>query len=113
MNGRPSSGFPLAPLVAFVVVQLAIGISAIAPWAISAGAGALGQTLGCRVDESGVQPCYLFGADIGGVLYGAGMFGWLILASLPAAFVVWIAHTLYTLVRLVRWQRRRACSPDG
>ncbi len=100
----------LSPALIFAGTQLAIVVFAIAPLLVSLFAGHLGGTLGCRVDESGAHPCMLWGFDIGEQLYSAGVFGWLMLASLPAGVVLWVAHILYTLVCLIRWRRRRSAA---
>lgn len=62
------------------------------------------NSLGCRVDEGSVHPCYLAGVSIGGALYTLGVMGWLMIAALPiAAFLVlgWI------VIEIVQFARRR------
>lgn len=97
-------------MLIFAAIQLAIVLFAIVPLLISLAAGRLSDTLGCRGDESGANPCMLWSLDIGAQLYHAGVFGWLILASLPAGVVLWVAHSLSTLVCLIRWPRRRSAA---
>ncbi|MES1950632.1 hypothetical protein S4A8_07235 [Salinisphaera sp. S4-8] len=92
----------------FLAVQLAIVLLAIAPMLVSVAAGQLGAALGCTVNEAGPHPCPLWGMDIGNTLSTAGVFGWLTLATLPAGAILWLAHILYTLVRLVRTYRQRS-----
>ena len=81
---------------------------AIAPMLVSVAAGQLGAALGCTVNEAGPHPCTLWGMDISDTLYSAGVFGWLTLATLPTGAALWLAHILYTLVRLVRAYRQRS-----
>lgn len=45
--------------------------------------GLLASALGCEVDESTVQPCWLWGMDLGGFLYAALVSGWLLMLSVP------------------------------
>lgn len=91
----------------FFGVQAVILLFAIAPMAIAVAAGQLGNALGCRVDESGAHPCPLWGMDIGEALYSAGVFGWLTLATLPTAALLWLVHVVHTLITRLRRRPRR------
>ncbi|MBE7732614.1 hypothetical protein [Devosia faecipullorum] len=51
----------------------------------------------CVVNEASVQPCIVWGMDWGGLLYGAGVMGWFMLATLPlggGALLVWLASLI-------------------
>lgn len=64
----------------------------VAPLVLALGAGAVASMLGCVLNEGSVNPCILFGADIGEILYTFGVLGWLTLIAVPfvgAALVVW------------------------
>ena len=89
----------LAGLVILVAVPLLVTLAA----------ALIAAMLGCRLDESGVHPCPLFGIDIGQGLYMFGMMFWFGLFALPIAaigLVVWLGFAIALLVR----RRRRSTS---
>ena len=56
----------------------------------------------CRVDEGSVHACSAAGIDIGPVLYGLGMSGWLILGLWPVMILtvlLWRALLVWVIVR--------------
>lgn len=57
-------------------------IIGIAPLASVVLAGLIAQWGGCALHEGFAQPCMVFGADIGGLLYTMAVMGWLMLISL-------------------------------
>ena len=79
---------------------------ALLPVGITLGAGFLAGSLGCALDEGSVHPCLLFGTDIGGALYTAGMMFWLGFLTLPLAALATLAFVLLCLIDLVRALRR-------
>jgi hypothetical protein len=54
---------------------------------------------GCRLDEGSVHPCKIIGVNIGGLLTGMFVCGWLALASLPFGFIALIVYTLIIIFR--------------
>ena len=81
-----------------------------APIAISLSAGLTASLLGCELHEGFVNACQLGGLEIGEILYTAGLFGWLSLATLPLSFVLIIGGggvlLLRKLVKKIRNEQR-------
>jgi hypothetical protein len=63
------------------------------------------SSLGCRVDEGSVHPCYLFGVSIGNALYTLGVMGWLMLVTLPIAVFLLVAWIVIEIVLFARRPR--------
>ncbi|GAA5514459.1 hypothetical protein Dcar01_03215 [Deinococcus carri] len=72
-------------------------------------ASAVATTHGCALDEGSVHPCIIAGWDAGGLLYGLGVLGWLMLVTLPLGA---IAGVVGLVLWLVAWVRKRKPSPD-
>lgn len=56
----------------------------------------------CRVDEGSVHPCSAAGINIGPVLYGLGMSGWLILGLWPVMILtvlIWCGLLVWAIAR--------------
>jgi hypothetical protein len=62
----------------------------------------LANSLGCRVDEGSVHPCYLFGISIGDALYAMGVMGWLMLVTLPLAAILVLAWIVIETIHFVK-----------
>ena len=61
---------------------------------------------GCKVDEGSVHPSVIGGKDYGQLLYTLGVFGWLILLTVPGgafAFIIWL---VVLLVHRWNWRKR-------
>ncbi|MBT9246111.1 hypothetical protein KM031_17665 (plasmid) [Gemmobacter fulvus] len=65
--------------IGLLILMVVIGI---APLVSVALAGLIAESNGCALHEGFAQPCIVFGADIGGVLYTMAVMGWLMLISL-------------------------------
>jgi hypothetical protein len=63
------------------------------------------NSLGCRVDEGSVHPCYLLGVSIGGALYTLGVMGWLMLVTLPMAAFLLLAWIVVEVMQYVGKRR--------
>lgn len=48
-------------------------------------AGTVANVLGCRLNEAASHPCYIFGINIGDLLYTMGVAGWYTFLSIPLA----------------------------
>lgn len=90
---------PAFPWKLYLGVFLSIALVALLPVLSVAIAGGIASLADCRLDEGNVHPCVILGADFGGLLYGMGVLGWLMLVTLPlgalAGFgwvLVWIGH---------------------
>ncbi len=60
---------------------------------------------GCRVDEAAVHPSPIGAVVIGGLLYGLGVSGWLLLASWPlalASVLFWAGCVIFAIGRRIR-----------
>ena len=75
---------------------------AIAPVALAIGAGVLGASLGCEVSDRSINPCSLWGHDIGERLYQFTFFGWLGLLTLPIGLALAAIGLVLLLVALLR-----------
>jgi hypothetical protein len=62
---------------------------------------------GCQVNEAFVQPCVILGIDLGGLLYGMGVLGWLMLVTLPAGAIALAALVVMLALHLLAWRRNR------
>jgi hypothetical protein len=90
-------------LIGYAVIAILSGW----PIALVAIAGLIASWNHCTLHEGFANPCIVNGRDIGSTLYGMGVMGWFMLATIPLgaiAFVVWtLAWTLWTIR-----QRRKA-----
>jgi hypothetical protein len=62
---------------------LVMALLAWVPALLFAAGFGLAHLTGCRVDEARTYPCPVAGHDIGGLLYGLLMMGWLLIPLLP------------------------------
>lgn len=65
----------------------------------------LAPALGCDVSGAGPLPCPVLGIDIGELLYGLGMMGWLMLISWPLLLAGLALLAVAGLIVLLRWVR--------
>jgi hypothetical protein len=75
------------------------------PILVALTAGLVAAALGCQLDEGNVHACPLLGVDLGTTLYVFGMFGWLMLVTIPVGgigFLVWLGFAVGLLVRRLR-----------
>jgi hypothetical protein len=70
-------------------------------------ASAIAQATGSRLDEGSAHPCIVFGVDVGGLLYGLFVMGWLSLVTLPTGVLGLIALTIALLVARARGDTKR------
>lgn len=94
MRGLWRAGLVLTLFAAlpFVVVEFLILIS---------------RVLDCDVSLARIQPCVVFGVDIGGMLTALGMMGWLMLLSWPLLLAGVALLAVAGLIALIRWTRDR------
>jgi hypothetical protein len=64
-------------------------------------ASAVASANGCRLDEAGAYPCVVAGVDVGGLLSGLFVLGWLMLLTLPLGAVVGVVGAV------LWWSRRK------
>ncbi|MGL4397609.1 MAG: hypothetical protein ACRCS9_13795 [Hyphomicrobium sp.] len=65
----------------------------------------LAALLGCELNEGTVEVCSVFGVDVGGMLSGLFVTGWLALITLPLLMLV--VMTWLSLEAWVEWRKRR------
>lgn len=94
-------------LVYWIVLALIVLLAAL-PLLSALGAGAIASANGCALDEGSVHPCIIGGADWGEALYGFGVLGWLMLASLPLGAVALVLWLIVLLLHRARFGRRPA-----
>src|SRR5690606_6560153 len=106
MDRARRAGFPWTP---YVVVLAIIAVIALFPVVSVWLAYLIAEPNNCRVDEAGVYPCIVNGADIGGLLAFMGLLGWLMLATVPLgamALLLWavvlVAHLIYRRIKTAR-----------
>jgi len=91
-------------LLALVVASLI----AFAPLVSVMASSAIAQSHGCALDEGGVHPCVVLGADRGELLYDMFVMGWLFLLTMPLAIAAGIGWVGLAIVALIRALRRGA-----
>lgn len=90
------------------VSLLVIGLLAIAPLISALLASWIGSANGCVVNEGGVNPCIIWGADRGELLATLFVAGWFVFFTMPVgvmAFLVWIMVLAVGLLRRKRLAR--------
>jgi hypothetical protein len=82
------------------------------PMALAAVAGNIASANGCQLDEGSVHPCIVNGRDMGEQLYGMGVAGWFMLATIPTGLFALAAYgAILLVVWFVRRARRRSTGP--
>lgn len=61
---------------------------------------------GCTLHEGFVNPCIVNGRDIGQTLYGMGVMGWFMLATIPLGVIAFIVWTVGWVIWFTLRQRR-------
>ena len=85
-----------------LVLLVAVTLIAFAPVLSVLTTSAIATALGCKVDEGNIHPCLIAGLDIGGMLYGMGVMGWLMIPAAPLMLVAilgWIALGVSAVIR--------------
>lgn len=88
-DGKPKRRWWVIPTVILLIVTF----FAFLPIIGVALTALLADIFHCQVDEGSVHPCPALGMDIGGLLYGMGVMGWMALVTFPAmiaALVGWL-----------------------
>ena len=68
-------------------------------------AATVANVQGCLLDEGNVHPCIVLGADLGTLLYGMAVLGWMALMTVPIAamaLVIWLAVAVVLYLRAGR-----------
>ncbi|MCA2016744.1 hypothetical protein LDJ79_11525 [Vibrio tritonius] len=75
-------------------------------------AGAIANVKHCLLDEGAVNPCIIFGVDVGDILYSMLVFGWLMLVSLPLGSVLTIISVAWLLFVMIQNYYYRKALPE-
>jgi hypothetical protein len=86
-----------------IALAMIVAIAAM-PFVLALGAGSVAAALGCQLDESNVNPCVVFGLDLGPALYATALIGLLMLIGVPVAGV---AFLIWLVLAGVAWAVRR------
>lgn len=84
---------------------LALGVIllvAFGPILLATGAGIVAEANGCTLHEGFVNPCVIWGADRGEMLYSMGIMFWYSFYTFPLAslaFMVWLIILIIHIVR--------------
>jgi hypothetical protein len=57
---------------------------------------------GCRVDEGSVHPCMVGGNDIGELLYGMFVMGWMLLLTMPVGMLLLTCWFVFFALKFIR-----------
>ena len=96
----------LGALIAILFVALSPSIPVLL-------AAAVARANNCVLSESGPSPCIILGHDFGGLLNGLGVLGWLGLATIPLAGLLFLAWLIWVLVSLKSRDAVSKSSPTG
>jgi hypothetical protein len=96
------------PWLVYSLVLVAILVLSLWPVASVLFAYGVADANGCVLNEGSAHPCLVFGADWGNALYGFGVMGWFMLATLPlggGALIVWL---IVLLIHRIAWGRAQS-----
>lgn len=94
------------------VIFVAIVLYTIAPVISVLIAGTVAHACGCQLNEGNVNPCKLFGIEIGELLTAMGVAGWLFLMTLPTGVLAMVAFLFATFSSWLL-KRRKASEPQN
>lgn len=89
----------------FMILALAACAAPLASVALSSW---MAHANGCRLDEGDAHPCIVMAVDIGQLLYGMNLMGWLMIATIPLGAILLLGWILTEAVQFFR--RRRAAA---
>ena len=92
--------FAILGVVVIVLVAAAPLISALI-------AGSIASANDCRLDEGSIHTCLINGRDLGPTLYSMGVFGWLMIATIPIGLVVLVVYLVIMLIVWILLRRRK------
>lgn len=92
------------PWRVYVWVLIVIILVALGPLIGVVVAGGIASANGCTLHEGFANPCVVVGVDMGGLLYGLGVLGWLMLASIPLGAMALLGWALVLGLHHWRWR---------
>lgn len=95
------------PWLVYLLVLCMIGAITFAPIGGLMVTAAIAHSHGCQVDEGSVHPCIVGGKDYGHLLYTLGVFGWLMLITLPFGAVAFLAWLVVLLLHRNSWKKKQ------
>lgn len=93
------------PLRTYAIVGLGVVAVAVLPIISVLTAGQVANANGCVLNESGVNPCLIGGADWGGVLAFMGVAGWFAFFTIPLGAVTLAVLLLVLFIHLLLSRR--------
>jgi hypothetical protein len=63
---------------------------------------------GCELHEGFVNPCIIFGADRGELLYALGVMGWFMLVTLPIGCAGVVASLILFIILFIMGRKKRS-----
>lgn len=98
----------------YLVLLAVIALLALFPVISVYAAYLVADANGCRLDEAGVYPCIVYGADVGGVLAVMALLGWLMLATVPMGGIALCLWSTALLIHLtIRYMREKREKPQS
>ncbi|MFJ6321598.1 MULTISPECIES: hypothetical protein [unclassified Rhizobium] len=70
-----------------IFALLGIALFALSPILVTALASLVANAAGCELNEGQVHACIIVGRDYGDLLYQMGLFGWVMIFTIPVAEV--------------------------
>lgn len=98
------------PWRVYIIIGLLLLLATIFPLLSVIFASTVANTHGCILNEADIHPCIVLGADWGGALYGFGVLGWLMLATLPLGSVALLAWLIIMLIHRWVWGRQQGAA---
>lgn len=92
------------PWRVYLWVLFAILFVALAPVVGVLIASGIADANACVLHEGDSHPCMVGGRDVGGLLYGLFVLGWLMLATIPMGTVALVGWVLVLGVHYLRWR---------
>lgn len=90
------------------IALVAIMIFSVLPLISGIGAAYIAESNGCRLDEGSSHPCIIAGVDWGDMLYALGVLTWLMFATFPIGFVLFIVWLIALIIHRLAWRRRQS-----
>lgn len=93
-----------------IVALLGAGLFAFSPILVTALASLIANAAGCELNEGQAHACIIAGRDYGDLLYRMGLFGWVMIFTIPVgeiALAIWGIALLARFLWKV-WARRRS-----
>ncbi|SEQ22772.1 hypothetical protein SAMN05428969_2298 [Devosia sp. YR412] len=88
------------------IALVAIAIFSVFPMITGISAAFIAEANGCILNEGSSNPCIIAGVDWGDTLYTMGVLTWLMFATFPLAFVLFIIWVIVLIIHRTVWRRK-------